>query len=82
MSASHEDRIVYLPGPAPESDLRFHLDENVARAVAVAMRHQGFDVTTTHDAGLRATPDDTQMGYAREAAHAGHARQRLPAAAS
>lgn len=66
MSASHEDRIVYLPCPAPEPALRFHLDENVARAVAVALRSQGFDVTTTHDAGLRSKPDDTQMAYAHE----------------
>ena len=66
MSESHEDRIVYLPCTAPDSALRFHLDENVARAVAVALRSQGFDVTTTHDAGLRSKPDDTQMAYAHE----------------
>jgi predicted nuclease of predicted toxin-antitoxin system len=66
MSESHEDRIVYLPCPTPESALRFHLDENVARAVAVALRTQGFDVTTTHDAGLRSKSDDTQMAYAHE----------------
>jgi predicted nuclease of predicted toxin-antitoxin system len=67
MSESHEDRIVYLPCAAPESALRFHLDENVARAVAVALRSRGFDVTTTHDAGLRSKPDDTQMAYAHDA---------------
>jgi predicted nuclease of predicted toxin-antitoxin system len=67
MSASeHEDRIIYLPCVAPEQTLRFHLDENVARAVAVALRGHGFDVTTTHDVGLRSKSDHTQMAYAHE----------------
>jgi len=67
MSESHEDRIVYLPCPSPEAALRLHLDENVARAVAVALRTRGFDVTTTHDAGLRSKSDDSQMAFAHEA---------------
>ena len=79
MSASHEDRIVYLPGAAPDSELRFHLDENVSRAVAKILRQQGFDVTTTNDVGLRSEPDDSQMAHARQEQRVLlDARSRLP----
>jgi hypothetical protein len=32
--------------------IRFHLDENVDRAIALGLRRRAIDVTTTKDAGL------------------------------
>jgi predicted nuclease of predicted toxin-antitoxin system len=43
--------------------IRFHLDENVPRAVAVGLRRLGIDVTTTPDAGLVGAPDADQIAY-------------------
>jgi uncharacterized protein with PIN domain len=50
--------------------LRFHLDEHVARAVAVALRNRGVDVTTSAEAGLLGASDEAQLDYA-------HAQQRV-----
>jgi predicted nuclease of predicted toxin-antitoxin system len=44
--------------------IRFHLDENVAHAVADGLRRVGVDVTTTTDAKLVGASDDRQLGYA------------------
>ena len=64
MIQPHEDRILYLPGHAPQVNLSFHLDENISHVVAGRLRDNGFDVTTTEKAGLRSTSDRTQMDYA------------------
>lgn len=45
-------------------ELRFHLDEHVAQAVAEGLRRRGIDVTTTHDAGLSSASDVEHMAYA------------------
>lgn len=44
--------------------LRFHLDEHVPRAVAVALRRHGIDVTTTPEAGLRQADDLAHLAFA------------------
>jgi predicted nuclease of predicted toxin-antitoxin system len=43
--------------------IRFHLDENCPRAVAVGFVRRGIDVTTTPDAGLLRTSDEAQTAY-------------------
>ena len=45
--------------------IRFHLDENVNPVVAIALRRYGIDVTTTIDANLRSSSDETQLAYAQ-----------------
>jgi predicted nuclease of predicted toxin-antitoxin system len=44
--------------------IRFHLDENVASAIANALRRRGVDVTTTRDAGLVEASDEDHLQYA------------------
>lgn len=44
--------------------LKFHLDENVAPAVAVGLRSHGIDVTTTQEAGLLGSTDAAQLEFA------------------
>jgi hypothetical protein len=39
--------------------IRYHLDEHIARAVAVGLRSRGIDLTTTVDAGLTAADDES-----------------------
>ncbi len=46
--------------------IRFHLDENVNPAIAIGLRRYGIDVTTTVEAGLRGTPDEAQLEFARK----------------
>jgi hypothetical protein len=41
--------------------IRFHLDENCARAIAEGLRRQGIDVTMTPEAGLLGAPDEDQL---------------------
>jgi len=43
--------------------IRFHLDENCARALAEGLRRRGVDVTTTPEAGLREASDEAQAAY-------------------
>lgn len=43
--------------------LKFHLDEQMDRAIARALRGRGIDVTTTVDMGLRSSSDITQLNY-------------------
>jgi len=45
-------------------ELRFHLDEHVAQAVAEGLRRRGIDATTTHEAGLCSASDDEHLAYA------------------
>jgi predicted nuclease of predicted toxin-antitoxin system len=46
--------------------IRFHLDENVDPDVALALRRQGIDVTTTREMGLLGQPDEVQLAFACE----------------
>ena len=50
--------------------MKFHTDEHIATAVAEGLRRRGFDVTTTHEAGLRGASDEAQLEYALGAARA------------
>lgn len=45
-------------------EVRFHLDEHVARAVAVGLRLHGIDVTTTADSAMIGTTDVMQLAFA------------------
>ena len=47
--------------------IRFHLDESVNPALAVALQHRGVDVTTTVSMGLRGAVDDDQLACATRA---------------
>lgn len=44
--------------------IRFHLDEHIASAIAIALRQRGIDVTTTAEANLLAATDEDQLKYA------------------
>ena len=46
--------------------IRFHLDENVDPDVALALRRQGIDVTTTRETGLLGQLDQAQLVFACE----------------
>lgn len=48
--------------------IRFHLDEHVDLAVAIALRRAGIDVTTTNEAGLRTKDDEAHFRFARQEA--------------
>ncbi len=43
--------------------LRFHLDENVSSAIAIALRRQNIDVSTTSEAGLIGQSDAKQLAF-------------------
>ncbi|HEX5317161.1 MAG TPA: DUF5615 family PIN-like protein [Candidatus Kapabacteria bacterium] len=47
------------------AEIRFHLDESVTSKVARALRLQNLDMTTTQEAGLRSSPDESQFEYAK-----------------
>ena len=44
--------------------IRFHLDENCAAAIAVGLRRQGVDVTTTPEGGLLGASDADHVAFA------------------
>ena len=44
--------------------IRFHLDENCPRALAVGLRRRGIDVTSTPEAGLLEATDEVQTAHA------------------
>jgi predicted nuclease of predicted toxin-antitoxin system len=46
--------------------IRFHLDEHIPPAIAVALRKNGIDVTTTTQAGLLTRSDERHLDFARE----------------
>lgn len=46
--------------------IRFHLDEHIDPAIALALRRHGIDVTTTIEAGLRTRDDDAQLAFIRD----------------
>ncbi len=43
--------------------IRFHLDENCSKAIAIGLRLRGIEVTTTPDAGLMGATDERQAAY-------------------
>jgi hypothetical protein len=45
--------------------IRFHLDENVSGAVALALRRRGVDVTTAFEAGLLGADDAEHLNFGR-----------------
>ena len=44
--------------------IKFHLDENVPRAIADGLRRRGIDVTTTPEEGLISASDRSQLEFA------------------
>jgi predicted nuclease of predicted toxin-antitoxin system len=44
--------------------IRFHLDENCTKAIALGLRRHGIDVTTTPEAKLLGAIDEDQAAYA------------------
>ena len=44
--------------------IRLHLDEQVDRAIAQALKRRGIDVTTTPEAGLLGAGDEEQLAFA------------------
>ena len=44
--------------------IRFHLDENCTKAIALGLRRQGIEVTTTPEAKLLGAIDAEQAAYA------------------
>lgn len=44
--------------------IRFHLDENCTKAIAMGLRRLGIDVTTTPEAKLLGALDEEQAAYA------------------
>lgn len=45
-------------------EIRFHMDEQVDRAIAEALRRRGIDLTTTPEAGLLGAVDEEQLAFA------------------
>lgn len=46
--------------------IRFHLDENVAHAIADGLQRHGVDVTVTPEVGLRRATDEVQLAFGRD----------------
>jgi predicted nuclease of predicted toxin-antitoxin system len=46
--------------------IRFHLDENVDPDIALALRCQGIDVTTTVEVSLLGQNDQVQLSFGRQ----------------
>lgn len=46
--------------------IRYHLDEQMAPAVATGLRDHGIDVTTTSEVSLQSASDEEQLERARE----------------
>lgn len=46
--------------------LRFHFDEHIDPGIALALRRNGIDVTTTIEAGLRTKRDEAHLEHARQ----------------
>ena len=44
--------------------IKFHLDENVNKAIASGLRIRGIDVTTSPEEGLLGASDERQLAYA------------------
>jgi predicted nuclease of predicted toxin-antitoxin system len=46
-------------------EIKYHLDESVANAIANGLQHRGIDVTTSKAVGLIGASDPEQLDYAR-----------------
>ena len=46
--------------------IHFHLDEQVANAIAEGLRRRGIDVTTTPELRMKEASDAEQLAFARE----------------
>lgn len=44
--------------------IRFHLDENIPKAVAEGLRQRGIEVTTPAEVGLLGVPDERHLAFA------------------
>jgi len=53
-----------LAASAVADRIRFHLDEQMPRALAHALRQREMDVTTARDAGLIGARDDEHLAFA------------------
>ena len=49
--------------PPPDAPC-LHLNENLSPRLAEQLRKHGFDVTTSHEMGMLAEPDDVQLAFA------------------
>lgn len=45
--------------------IKFHLDENVANAIAQVLKRRGIDVTTTPEKSLIGVSDEVQLEFAK-----------------
>ena len=45
--------------------IKFHLDENVANAIAQGLKRRGIDVTTTPEKSLIGVLDEIQLEFAK-----------------
>lgn|SRR5262249_55579874 len=50
----------------PGEGVRFHLDEHISSAIALALRRRGIDVTTTAEAGMLGAEDIAHLDFARK----------------
>lgn len=46
------------------TEIRFYVDEHIARSVVAGLKRRGLDVVTTHEAGMRGASDEGQLAYA------------------
>ncbi len=46
------------------SQIKYHLDESISKAIASALESRGIDVTTPVEVGLLAASDDQQLAFA------------------
>ena len=47
-------------------NIQFHLDEQVANAIAEGLRRRGIDVTTTPELKMKGASDEEQLVFARK----------------
>ncbi|CCQ49454.1 DUF5615 family PIN-like protein [Crocosphaera watsonii WH 8501] len=46
--------------------IKYHLDENVDPDIALALRSQGIDVTTTFEMNMAGTSDNVQLAFVKQ----------------
>ena len=46
------------------ASIRWHVDENVPRAIPEGLRRRGYDVTTTQDLGMVGASDEQHLDFA------------------
>lgn len=50
----------------PKRPPKLHLNEHLSPRLAGQLRNHGFDVTTSQEGGLLATPDEQQLEFAAD----------------